>query len=85
MSEIEELETAKKKIDELKIKNIANSNEKKRLEGELEKITNEIKSTYGVDIKDFNSAIEVMEKEQSVLLDKLRVLIQEASEKLGVE
>lgn len=83
MNQIETLENAKKRVDELKIKNIANANEKKRLEGELQKIKEEIKSTYGVEIEDFNSAIEVMEKEQNVLMEKLKNLIEEASEKIG--
>lgn len=83
MNQIETLENAKKKVDELKIKNIANTNEKKRLESELQSIKEEIKSTYGVEIEDFNSAIEVMEKEQSVLMEKLKNLIEEASEKIG--
>lgn len=83
MNQIEALENAKKKVDELKIKNIANTNEKKRLESELQSIKEEIKSTYGVEIEDFNSAIEVMEKEQSVLMEKLKNLIEEASEKIG--
>lgn len=83
MNQIEALESAKKKVDELKIKNIANTNEKKRLESELQSIKEEIKSTYGVEIEDFNSAIEVMEKEQSILMEKLKNLIEEASEKIG--
>lgn len=83
MNQIETLENAKKKVDELKIKNIANTNEKKRLESELQNIKEEIKSTYGVEIEDFNSAIEVMEKEQSILMEKLKNLIEEASEKIG--
>lgn len=83
MNQIETLENAKKKVDELKIKNIANTNEKKRLESELQSIKEEIKSTYGVEIEDFNSAIEVMEKEQSILMEKLKNLIEEASEKIG--
>lgn len=83
MNQIETLENAKKRVDELKIKNIANANEKKRLEEELRKIKEEIKSTYGVEIEDFNSAIEVMEKEQNVLMEKLKNLIEEASEKIG--
>lgn len=83
MNQIETLENAKKRVDELKIKNIANANEKKRLERELQKIKEEIKSTYGVEIEDFNSAIEVMEKEQNVLMEKLKNLIEEASEKIG--
>ena len=84
MNEIETLENAKKRVDELKIKNIANANEKKRLEDELDKIKEEIKREYGVEIEDFNSAIEVMEKEQGVLMNKLKSLIQEATEKIGV-
>ena len=84
MNEIETLENAKKRVDELKIKNIANANEKKRLEDELDKIKEEIKRVYGVEIEDFNSAIEVMEKEQDVLMNKLKSLIQEATEKIGV-
>lgn len=83
MNQIETLENAKKKVDELKIKNIANTNEKKRLESELQSIKEEIKLTYGVEIEDFNSAIEVMEKEQSILMEKLKNLIEEASEKIG--
>lgn len=84
MSEIEKLENAKKKIDELKIKNIANANEKKRLEDELSKIKEDIKNNYGVEIEDFQSAIEVMEKEQNTLMENLNALIASASEKLGV-
>lgn len=84
MSEIEKLENAKKKIDELKIKNIANANEKKRLEDELSKIKEDIKNNYGVEIEDFQSAIEVMEKEQNTLMENLNTLIASASEKLGV-
>ena len=83
MKQIETKKNTKKRVDELKIKNIANANEKKRLERELQKIKEEIKSTYGVEIEDFNSAIEVMEKEQNVLMEKLKNLIEEASEKIG--
>lgn len=85
MNDIESLENAKKAIDELKIKNIAHINEKKRLEEELDKIKKEIKEIYDVEIEDFNSAIETMKKEQEILLNKLNNLIKEATEKLGVK
>ena len=57
MSNVENFENLKKRIDELKVKNLTNLKEKERLEGELCKIKEKIKEVYGVEIEDFNSAI----------------------------
>lgn len=84
MSNVENFENLKKRIDELKVKNLTNLKEKERLEGELCKIKEKIKEVYGVEIEDFNSAIETLEKEKEIKMKKLQELLNESEEKLGV-
>ena len=84
MNNVENFENLKKRIDELKVKNLTNLKEKERLEGESCKIKEKIKEVYGVEIEDFNSAIETLEKEKEIKMKRLQELLNESEEKLGV-
>ena len=48
------------------------------------KIKEKIKEVYGVEIEDFNSAIETLEKEKEIKMKRLQELLNESEEKLGV-
>ena len=73
----------KKKVDSIKVKKLGREAEVKRLSEELEKCKREIKEVYGVEIKDFASAIETMKKERDAKLNELERLVTEAEEKIG--
>lgn len=83
MTDSERFETLKKKVDAIKVKRLAAEAEAKRLSDELEKCKAEIKDLYGVDIKDFATAIETMKKERDAKLNELERLVSEAEEKMG--
>lgn len=83
MTDSEKFEALKKKVDSIKVKKLAAEAESKRLSEELEKCKKEIMDAYGVDIKDFASAIETMKKERDAKLAELERLVGEAEEKIG--
>ena len=83
MTDSEKFESLKKKVDSIKVKKLASETEVKRLSEELEKCKREIKEVYGVEIKDFASAIETMKKERDAKLNELERLVSEAEEKIG--
>ena len=83
MTDSERFESLKKKVDSIKVKKMASETEAKRLSDELEKCKQEIKDTYGVEIKDFATAIETMKKERDAKLNELERLVMEAEEKIG--
>ena len=83
MTDSEKFESLKKKVDSIKVKKLASEAEAKRLSEELEKCKQEIKDVYGVEIKDFASAIETMKKESDAKLNERERLVSEAEEKIG--
>ena len=83
MTDSEKFESLKKKADSIKVQKLASEAEAKRLSEELEKCKQEIKDVYGVEIKDFASAIETMKKERDAKLNELERLVSEAEEKIG--
>lgn len=83
MTDAERFESLKKKVDSIKVKKLAAESEAKRLSDELEKCKSEIKDTYGVEIKDFATAIETMKKERDAKLNELERLVSEAEDKMG--
>ena len=62
----------KKTIDDLKVKRLSDLREKERLEKEFEDLKAEIKEVYGVEIQDFEKAINDLNKE----LEKYGFLIE---------
>ena len=68
---VEEFESLKKTIEEIKVKRISDIREKERLEKEFEELKAEIKDIYGVEIQDFENAIESLKSE---LDDNMRLL-----------
>jgi len=83
MTDAEKFESLKKKVDSIKVKKLASETEAKRLSDELERCKQEIKDVYGVEIKDFATAIETMKKERDSKLAELERLVSEAEEKIG--
>ncbi len=83
MTDAERFESLKKKVDSIKVKKLASEAEVKRLSEELDKCKQEIKDVYGVEIKDFATAIETMKKERDSKLAELERLVTEAEEKMG--
>lgn len=84
-SSIQEFESLKKEIEDLKVKQLSNEMEKARLEKELEAQKAKIKEIYGVEIEDFEKAIkdlqEEFEKKKIELLEKLT----DCKKKLGLK
>lgn len=83
MTDAERFESLKKKVDSIKVKRLAAESEAKRLSEELEKCKKEIMDVYGVDIKDFASAIDTMRKERDSKLDELERMVTDAEQKIG--
>lgn len=83
MTDSEKFESLKKKVDSIKVKKLTSEAEAKRLSEELEKCKQEIKDVYGVEIKDFASAIETMKKERDAKLNELEGLVAEAEKNIG--
>lgn len=79
-----EFETLKKTIEELKLKQMSDLREKERLTAEFEKLKQQIKETYGVEIEDFEKAIEALEKDAASKLAELKSLVSECQEKFGM-
>lgn len=82
---VEEFESLKKTIEEIKVKRISDMREKERLEKEFEELKAEIKDIYGVEIQDFENAIESLKSELDDNMRLLREKIAECKNKMGVE
>lgn len=82
---VEEFESLKKTIEEIKVKRISDMREKERLEKEFEELKEEIKDVYGVEIQDFENAIESLKSELDDNMRLLREKIAECKNKMGVE
>lgn len=82
---VEEFESLKKTIEEIKVKRISDMREKERLEKEFEELKAEIKDIYGVEIQDFENAIEGLKSELDDNMRLLREKIAECKNKMGVE
>ena len=82
---VEEFESLKKTIEEIKVKRISDIREKERLEKEFEELKAEIKDIYGVEIQDFENAIEGLKSELDDNMRLLREKISECKAKTGVE
>lgn len=82
---VEEFESLKKTIEEIKVKRISDMREKERLEKEFEELKAEIKDIYGVEIQDFENAIEGLKSELDDNMRLLREKISECKAKMGVE
>ena len=82
---VEEFESLKKTIEEIKVKRISDIREKERLEKEFEELKAEIKNIYGVEIQDFENAIEGLKSELDDNMRLLREKISECKAKMGVE
>ena len=82
---VEEYESLKKTIEEIKVKRISDIREKERLEKEFEELKAEIKDIYGVEIQDFENAIESLKSELDDNMRLLREKIAECKNKMGVE
>lgn len=82
---VEEFESLKKTIEEIKVKRISDMREKERLEKEFEELKTEIKDIYGVEIQDFENAIESLKSELDDNMRLLREKIAECKNKMGVE
>lgn len=82
---VEEFESLKKTIEEIKVKRISDMREKERLEKEFEELKAEIKDIYGVEIQDFENAIESLKSELDGNMRLLREKIAECKNKMGVE
>lgn len=82
---VEEFESLKKTIEEIKVKRISDIREKERLEKEFEELKAEIKNIYGVEIQDFENAIEGLKSELDDNMRLLREKIAECKNKMGVE
>jgi len=82
-SPIEEFESLKKAIEEIKVKRISDIREKERLEKEFEDLKEEIKKVYGVEIQDFEQAIKDLKIELDSSLKQLKEKIESCKSKMG--
>lgn len=81
---IQEFEKLKSEVEELKLKKLSDEREKERLEGELEDLKKTIKDTYGVEIGDFENAINNLQEEFEKEFGLLKNKIEECKQTLGV-
>ena len=81
---IKEYENIKDEIEELKLKRLSDLREKERLEQEFEALKAEIKSIYGVEIEDFEKAIEDLKSELQNSLELLKKKIADCKSQMGV-
>lgn len=79
---IEEFESLKKTIEEIKVKRISDIREKERLEKEFEDLKSQIKKDYGVEIQDFEKAISDLKLELATNMNLLKEKINECQSKL---
>ena len=82
---VKEYENIKDEIEELKLKRLSDLREKERLEQEFEALKAEIKSIYGVEIEDFEKAIEDLKSELQNNLELLKKKIADCKSQMGVE
>lgn len=82
---VKEYETLKNEIEELKLKRLSDLREKERLEQEFEALKLEIKSIYGVEIEDFEKAIEDLKAELQSNLELLKKKIADCKSQIGVQ
>lgn len=82
-SPVEEFESLKKTIEEIKVKRISDIREKERLEKEFEDLKEEIKKVYGVEIQDFEQAIKDLKIELDSSLKQLKEKIESCKSKMG--
>ena len=80
---VEEFESLKKTIEEIKVKRISDIREKERLEKEFEDLKKEIKKVYGVEIQDFEQAIKDLKIELDSSLKQLKEKIESCKSKMG--
>lgn len=80
---VEEFESLKKTIEEIKVKRISDIREKERLEKEFEDLKEEIKKVYGVEIQDFEQAIKDLKIELDSSLKQLKEKIESCKSKMG--
>ncbi len=80
---VEEFESLKKTIEEIKVKRISDIREKERLEKEFEDLKEEIKKVYGVEIQDFEQAIKDLKVELDSSLKQLKEKIESCKSKMG--
>lgn len=79
---VEEFESLKATIDELKVRQLSAQREKERLEKELEELKTRIKEEYGVEITDFEKAIGQLRGELATGLEELKRAIAACREKM---
>lgn len=82
---VKEYENIKDEIEELKLKRLSDLREKERLEQEFEALKAEIKSIYGVEIEDFEKAIEDLKSELQNSLELLKKKIADCKSQMGAE
>lgn len=82
---VQEYENLKKTIDDLKVKRLSDLREKERLEKEFEDLKAEIKEVYGVEIQDFEKAINDLNKELEKDLAELKEKIVSCKEKMEIQ
>jgi len=82
---VQEYENLKKTIDDLKVKRLSDLREKERLEKEFEDLKAEIKEVYGVEIQDFEKAINDLNKELEKDLAELKEKIASCKEKMEIQ
>lgn len=82
---VQEYENFKKTIDDLKVKRLSDIREKERLEKEFEDLKAEIKEVYGVEIQDFEKAINDLNKELEKDLAELKEKIASCKEKMEIQ
>lgn len=82
---VKEYENIKDEIEELKLKRLSDLREKERLEQEFEALKAEIKSIYGVEIEDFEKAIEDLKSELQNSIELLKKKIADCKSQMGAE
>jgi chaperonin cofactor prefoldin len=85
MTDAEKFEKLKSRVEQLSVKRMAAEAEARRLSEELEAAKARIRETYGVEIEDFASAIEVMRKECESMLAELETAVSDAEAKMPAE
>jgi len=82
MTEVEEFESLKAELEELRVKQIADSRERDRLKQEFDGMVASIRDEYGIEVEDFENAIASMRGELSGLLNELRNTLAELKAKM---
>lgn len=82
---VQEYESLKSQIDELKVKRLSDLREKERLEAEFEDLKAEILKVYGVKIEDFEKAIEALKVDLETNLKKLKEKIEDCKKQMETQ